>query len=808
MDLEALVDSLTLEEQVALLAGADFWTTVPVPRVAIPAIKVTDGPNGARGGGALLGGVKTACFPVGIALASTWNTELVGHIGQALAEEARSKGARVLLGPTVNLHRHPLNGRNFECFSEDPLLSARIACAYIRGLQERGVAATIKHYVGNESEFERMSMSSEIDERTLRELYLVPFEAAVRDAGAWSVMAAYNRVDGTFASEHPRLLRDLLKGEWAFEGVVMSDWFATHTTSEAARAGLDLEMPGPTQHRGGALVDAMRSGTVEAAHVRDGATRMLRLIERVGGFSDPTIHPEQATDRPEHRALIRRAGAEGTVLLKNAGVLPLDAASLRSLAVIGPNAAVAQIMGGGSAQVNAYYRVSPLEGIRAHLAGAATAVRHEPGCSNRRLLALLPGGLHVDYFDGAEPDGEPVSSEQRDEAELMWLDTRPAGVAGDVFSARLSTTYVPAETGEFQFGLVSAGLSRLYVDGALVVDNWDGWQPGESYFGAGSDEITGARQLEGGNTYRIEVDYAHRQRGPFGLKAVRIGVELPLGEAAMQRAVDLAAASDAAVVCAGLSGEWDTEGRDRTNIDLTGPQDELIRRVAAANPRTVVVLQSGGPLRMPWLGEVAAVLEAWYPGQECGNAIADVLFGAVNPSGRLPQTFPMRLEDNPAFGNYPGEDDHVRYAEGVFIGYRHYASRGISPLFAFGHGLSYTSFEYRHLQIRTGPLVQVSLDVTNVGSREGLEVVQLYVRDVASSVERPTFELKGFSKVALEAGQTASVNFELDRRALAFYDPARGAWHAEAGEFEVLVGAASDDIRLRGSFSLAEDAWP
>jgi beta-glucosidase len=598
--------------------------------------------------------------------------DLVQRVGQALAEEALSKGARVLLGPTVNLHRHPLNGRNFECFSEDPLLTARLACAYIEGLQARGVAATIKHYAGNESEFERMTINSEIDERTLRELYLVPFEAAVKLARTWAVMAAYNRLNGTHAAEHPRLLREILEGEWGFDGVVMSDWFATHTTSEALNGGLDLEMPGPTRFRGQALVDAVRAGSVDAVRVRESALRMLRLIERVGAFADPTIPPERATDRPEHRALIRQAGAEGTVLLKNDGLLPLDAPRLESLAVIGPNAALAQIMGGGSAQVNAYYRVSPLDGIRAHL----TDVRYAAGCANHRLLPLLPGGVSLHYFDTETPRGDPVSSERRDEAELMWLDTLPPGVMSDVFSARVSTRFVPAESGEYQFSLVSAGLSRLYVDGELLVDNWTDWKPGNNYFGAGSDEVIGSRCLDGGREYPVEVEYGHRERGPFGLKAVRVGVELPLGEAAMQRAVELAAISDVAVLCVGLSGEWDTEGRDRPGIDLVGRQNELIRRVAAVSRRTVVVLQSGGPVAMPWIDDVSAVLEAWYPGQECGNAIADVLFGVVNPSGRLPQTFPLRLEDNPAFGNYPGENGRVCYAEGVFVGYRHYQARG------------------------------------------------------------------------------------------------------------------------------------
>jgi beta-glucosidase len=378
-----------------------------------------------------------------------------------------------------------------------------MARAYISGLQSRGIAATVKHYVGNESEFERMTISSDIDERALREIYLVPFEAAVKDARVWAVMAAYNKVNGTFASEHPRLLLDLLKREWGFDGVVMSDWFATHTTAAAANAGLDLEMPGPTRHRGMALVEAVQSGEVGAESIRDSARRMLRLIQRVGAFEDPTVPAEQAIDRPEDRALIRRAGAEGAVLLKNDGLLPLDASRLASIAVIGPNAATAQIMGGGSAQVNAHYHVSPLEGIAARVDGKAT-VGHEPGCTNHRLLPVLRGGVRVEYFNGPDLEGQVVAREERPDGELMWLHELPSGVSGDAFSARLHGQLVAEASGEHQFGLVSAGLSRLYVDGNLLVDNWSDWQPGDNYFGAGGREAIGVLRLEAGRTYRPE----------------------------------------------------------------------------------------------------------------------------------------------------------------------------------------------------------------------------------------------------------------------------------------------------------------
>ncbi len=816
--LESILGSMTLEEQVSLLAGADFWRTVPNVRLDIPAIKVSDGPNGARGGGTLVGGAKAASFPVGIALASTWNTALVNQIGQALAEEAKSKGARVLLAPTVNIHRSPLNGRNFECYSEDPYLAARTAVAYVQGVQSQGVGATVKHFVGNESEFERMTISSEIDERALREIYLPPFEAAVTQAGAWAVMAAYNKVNGTYAGENCRLLNDILKQEWGFKGLVVSDWFATHSTAAAANSGLDLEMPGPTLYRGAKLVAAVQAGEVSAEAVKDSARRVLRLIGRVGAFEDPAIPAEQSIDRPEHRALIRRAGAESIVLLKNNGVLPLDQATLRRIAIIGPNARTAQIMGGGSAQLNPHYRVSPFDGIVAQ-AGEAVEVGYELGCTNYKLLPLLNSerlasavgqpGFVAEYFNSPDLSGDVAWRTHVPQAEVMWFNEVGPGIDPGRFSVRYSSRFTPTDSGEHHFGLVSAGLSRLFVNGQLVVDNWEAWQPGDTYFGEGSPEAVGAVGLRAGQPYDLTVEYAAKAIRGLGLRAVRLGVVRPPDDDAIERAVHLAARSDVALLCVGLNGEWDTEGQDRPNMDLPGRQDELIERVAAANPRTVVVLQTGGPVTMPWLERVAGVIEAWYPGQECGNAIADVVFGAVNPAGRLPQTFPVRLEDNPTFINYPGENGKVRYGEGIFAGYRYYEKKQVAPLFPFGFGLSYTSFAYGNASLSAdgiGPDGQLTLsvDVTNTGLRAGQEVVQLYVRDVVSRLARPSKELKGFAKVDLAPGETATVTLSLGKEALAYWDDGQQAWVAEAGAFGILVGSSSQDIRVQAEFRFTD----
>ncbi|PIO97860.1 beta-glucosidase family protein [Pleomorphomonas carboxyditropha] len=796
-DIEALLDAMTLEEQASLLAGADFWTTVPIPRLGIPSIKVSDGPNGARGGGSLVGGVKAASFPVGIALGASWNPALVEEIGGALAEEARSKGASVLLAPTVNIQRSAVNGRNFECYSEDPHVTATLAAAYVTGLQKGGVGATVKHFVGNESEIQRTTMSSDIDDRALREIYLPPFEAAVKTAGTFAVMSSYNRLNGTFTSEHKALLTDLLKEEWGFSGIVMSDWFGSHSTAPTIEAGLDLEMPGPTRDRGDKLVAAVRAGEVEAETVRDAARRLLTLIERVGGFEAPDIPAEEAIDKPAHRALIRRAGAEAIVLLKNDGILPLDLAG-KTIAAIGPNAEAAQIMGGGSAQLNPHYAVSPADGLRALT--SENQLRSAAGVTANRLMPLIPGPFEVDVYGRPDLSGPVVAHQSHPLGEVMWFNAVAPGVADADFSLRATTRFTPSETAEHVFGLVSIGPSRLVVDGRTVVDISETWAPGDNYFECGNREARGTIALEAGRPVDVVVEYRFVQAIALNLKAIRVGVAVPLGDRAFAEAVELARASDVAIVHAGRSGEWDTEGNDLPGIELPGRQDELIAAVAAANPNTVVVLQTGGPVAMPWLDKVRAVIEAWYPGQEAGNAIADVLTGTAEPGGRLAQTFPRRIEDTPVETGdpltYPGRDGHVAYREGVFVGYRHYEKAGIEPLFPFGHGLSYTTFDWGVPTVDRPAfdgdgLVTVRVRVTNSGLRPGSEVVQLYVAPPASGVDRPVQELRAFAKLHLAPGESAEATMTLAARAFSYFDAARNAFVAEKGRYRLIAAASS-----------------
>ena len=815
--LDDLIKQMTLQEKVSLLGGSDFWHTTPVSRLGIPALKVTDGPNGARGGD-FTNGVKAACFPAGIALASTWNTALIEQVGQALGQEALTKGARVLLAPTVNIHRSPLNGRNFECFSEDPFLSARMAVAYIQGVQSQGVGTTVKHYICNDSEFERTTINSVVGERALREIYLAPFQAAIQEAKSWAIMASYNAINGTFASEHPYFLTDILRKEWGFDGVVISDWFmSVKSTAASVNAGLDLEMPGPPLWRGEKLLQAVEQGEVDEATIDESVCRLLRLFVKAGLFEHPEEAPEQAIDRPEHRAIARSAASEGIVLLKNeANLLPLQAQTLKSLAIIGPNAKVARIMGGGSAQVNVHYAVTPFDGIVTKVA-EQTTIGYEQGCSIHKLLPLLDTaqvsaseegsvhGLTVEYFNGPEPTGAPVGTEIKGSSELMWLGALPEGVNPQQFSSRLTGRFTPDETGPYTFSLVSSGLSRLSLDGQEVLDNWKNQMPGDSYFGMGSTEVKATLHLEAGHTYLLTAEYskgAHQM-----LAAVRLGCLPPQPADAIERAAKLAAASDVALVFVGTSGEWESEGFDRPDIELPGEQVRLIEQVAAANKNTIVVLNTGSPIAMRWLDNVAAVVQAWFPGQECGNAIADVLFGDTNPSGKLPQTFPVRVEDNPAYINYPGENGKVHYGEGLFVGYRYYEKKKVMPLFPFGFGLSYTTFSYGPLQLSAREIapydtLQVSLVVTNTGERAGKEIVQLYIKDVTASLHRPEKELKAFAKVHLEPGESKTVTLSIGREALAYYDDLARAWVAEAGVFELLVGSSSQDIRATDTFTL------
>jgi beta-glucosidase len=702
---------------------------------------------------------------------------------------------------------HITNGRNFECYSEDPVLTGKLASGYIRGMQAKGVSATIKHYAGNESEIQRTTINSVIDECALREIYLLPFEMAVKEAGTWGIMSSYNKVNGIYAAENHWLLTEVLRGEWGYDGIVMSDWFGSRSTEPTINAGLDLEMPGPTRDRGAKLEAAVETGKVNPERIRDSALNILRLMERTGALTDHMPHEEFANDRPEHRALIRRAGAEGTVLLKNdRNLLPLAKLGSGKIAMIGPNAKVAQIMGGGSAQLNAHYRISPWQGL-ANALGDESRLIYARGADNNKFAPMLTGPFTAEYFASDDLSGPVVHTEIIENVQLFMFGLIGGGkVDPRAFSLRLTGTFMPVSDGEHVAGIFSTGPARLFVDGVLIANAWNDWTQGTTFFEEGCDEATGQVALQEGHVHQVVIEFASKESANLTFSALQAGIGKPLGADDIATAVAAAQQADTAIIFAGRNGEWDMEGADLPNMKLTGLQDELIAKVAAANPKTIVVLQTGTPVEMPWINAVPAVLQSWYPGQEAGNAIADVLFGDAEPGGRLPQTFPVKWADNPSHSQdpeiYPGLNGKVRYEEGLFIGYHHYEKHGIAPLFPFGHGLSYTSFSWSNLRLEVdGENVVVSLYVTNTGNRTGQEVVQIYVEDTAPILPRPRRQLKAFEKLTLTAGDTQTAHLVLRPRDFAIYDTKFGGWIARAGAFTIQAAASATDIRLSGAVS-------
>lgn len=813
--IEELILAMSLEEKVSMCAGSTTWLSTGVERLAIPAFKMSDGPNGVRGEGK--GGITSTCFPVGTALACTWNEELIYAVGEAIGEEALLKDAQVLLGPTVNLHRHPLGGRNFECYSEDPYLTGKIGCAYIKGVQSKNVAASVKHFVCNDSEFQRHTISSEVSERVLRELYLLPFEMIVKDAKVWSLMSSYNKVNGVWASENDYLLNQILKDEWGFDGYVVSDWSGHNNTAACANGGLDLEMPGPARTMGAKLLQAVEDGEVEENTLNEKCRRLLRTLVRTKRLHRMQPKQESASDSQVVRELSRTVAVESMVLLKNDGLLPLAKDELKKIVVIGPNAAVANIQGGGSAGVSPPYAVSPLEGIQQKCAGQLEVV-YSQGCRNHKMLPYIDTknlapvdgdwgqGFLVEYFDNLDLSGDAVEVKRIRRSEFLWFGEFSDKVDALSFSARVSGKLRVDVSGSYQISLASAGLSKLYVDDELVIDNWDKQQSGELYFSQGSTEVVETLELAAGTEYFMHVEFSRKQAG--FVAGLRLGLLEPPQVDSIAEAVKLASESDVAILCVGLNSEWDTEGYDRKDMSFPGDQVKLIKAVAKANKNTVVVLNNGSSVEMhEWLDDVKAVLEAWYPGQECGNAIADILFGDANPSGKLTQTFPVKLEDTPAYPNYPGENGKVVYGEGLFMGYRHYDAKAIEPAFAFGYGLSYTSFGYSNLQLSKQEYsvdeeVKLTLDLSNTGDRQGAEVVQLYVRELNPHMARAAQELKGFKKVSLSPGESKKVEFGLSFRDFAYYDDISKSWRVDAGEFEIRVGSSSRDIRLGATFPM------
>ncbi len=795
---EDLLGQMTLDEKIALLAGAEVFKLESVPRLGVPGLRLTDGPTGVRSNTAK----PATVFPVAVALAATWNPEMAGEVAGAIAREARALGEVAILAPTINIVRTPVWGRNFETYSEDPHLTAQVAIAFVNGMQAEGIGTSLKHYAANNQEEQRMTVSSEVDERTLREIYLAAFEDVVKQANPWTVMAAYNKVNGTYASENRHLLTEILKDEWKYDGVVVSDWGAVHSTAPAANAGLDLEMPGPSRYFGQKLVDAVKAGEVSERQIDENARRMVRFILRTGAL-DGTTQPAGELLSERHRDIARRAAEEGTVLLKNDGnLLPFDPKAIKTLAVIGPNAESFRMQGDGSSRVHPSRRVTLLESLQALLPD--TKIEYAQGADNEPfppvaivdMFSTDPAheapGLTAEFF--AEPDfsGEPV----RSNTERRFFRYLGEGNPGHV-GYRWKGWFWPAKSGVHEFGICGRGPATLKVDGKTIIDASSVQHPDpHDLVGRINIRRLGSVHLEAGRAVPVELTFVWPTERT-SLEFMNFGVRQPAGHA--EEAIALAKRSDAVVLVVGSASTTEAEGYDRADMDLPGKQNELVEAVLAVNPRTVIAINSGSPMTMPWIDKANAVVLPWLPGEEGPNALARVLFGVASPSGRLPVTFPAKFEDNPVHGTYDG-GQKAPYSEGLFVGYRHYDRKNLAPLFAFGHGLTYTSFAYSDLDAPSaatgGEPLDVRITVANTGKRAGKETVQLYVQPLKPSAPGPIKQLRGFAKVALNAGETRTVTIKLSPRSFSFYDTRAKRWMVDPGEYVIQAAASAGDSKL------------
>jgi beta-glucosidase len=813
---QALLARLSVADKVALLTGSDAWHVPGCPEIGLRPIVTSDGPAGVRG---VIKDERapSTSLPCPSALGATWDPGLVAEVGAALGREARSKAVDVLLAPTINLMRTPLGGRGFECFAEDPVLTAALAVAYVRGVQSAGVGATAKHFVGNDSETRRWTYDAQIAEDVLRELYLAPFEAAVLEGGAMAVMAAYSGVNGASMTGNGALLRGLLKDEWGYDGLVVSDWHAARHTVSTAVAGLDLCMPGPDGPWGARLAAAVADGRVSEEILDDKVARLLRLARRVGALGPDTR--DLGPFGPADPALLRRAAAASFVVLRNEdATLPLDPAALRRsgtpvITVTGPNAFRPTIQGGGSAGVMAAGVSLPADAIAAALAGRAT-VRAAQGCQTWESVPAPPPGSLLDPVTG-EPgvqqefraaDGALLAAEHRDSSVLTWWDSVPPEIGwGKSGRIVLLATYRPAQSGPHLLGAAGIGGLTLRLDGEVVIDESTRVpdDPVEAMTRPG--EVRTRAWLEAGVpvSLRLELAPAPGGAGPLG---VRLGIVPDAdADALLAEAVAAAAASDAAVVIVGSAELTESEGFDRSTLALPGRQDELVRAVAAACPRTIVVVNAGMPVLLPWADEVAAIVYAWLPGQAMGEALADVLLGVAEPSGRLPVTLPAAEADCPVLHAIPEADGTLRYAEGLLIGYRGYDASGARPRYPFGHGLGYTTWAYEAVSgagsVPAGRDLELTVRVRNTGARTGREVVQAYVAGPAGP-GRPARALAAFGAVTAAPGEAAEVRIRVPARAFARWDTAAGGWAWPPGRFEVGVGRSARDLRLTSAVTM------
>lgn len=809
--IDAILSRMTIEQKLDIIGGQDDFYIRAYPELGLPRLRMADGPIGVRHGG------PATTMAGGISLAASWDPALAAREGTEIARDARAKGVHFMLGPAVNIYRAPMNGRNFEYLGEDPYLAGKIAVGYIEGMQSEGVSATIKHFAANNSEFDRHNTDAVIDERTLREIYLPAFEAAVKEGHVGSVMDSYNLINGSHASQNVHLNIDILKKEWGFPGLLMSDWTSTYDALGVTNGGLDMEMPKGVFMNRETLLPLIKQGKVSVATIDDKVRRILRTAIQFGWLDREQLDLSISRYNREGDQVALDAAREGAVLLKNDGnLLPLKKNLGMSVLVVGPNAHPAVPVGGGSARVVPFESVSLIQGVSDYL-GDAGKVYYNAGLPTISELSEATSftttsqggtpGLNAQYFVNPNLQGKPYLT--RVEKDVNLGPTSKSNLPAEAMSSRWTGYYNPQTSGKYDLFVSSTGEDggyyRVYVDGKIVLDDW-----------TTSRELLGIVTLSlDANPHKVVLE--HHGRSDWLGGHLHLGI-MRQGTYVLPEAKALAARADVVIVAVGFDPESESEGADRT-FRLPPGQDELIQSMVAANKNTVVVLNAGGNVDMnAWIDSVPALLQAWYPGQEGGKAAAEILFGDVNPSGRLPATFERHWEDNPVHDSYypPAGTNKVIYKEGVFVGYRGYEKNGSKPLFPFGYGLSYTTFKYGNLAIKpadasaksetlSAPLYQVSFDVTNTGTREGADVAQVYVAEPHAKVARPAKELKGFARISLKPGETKTATVVLDGRAFAYYDADAKQWHADPEEFEILVGRSSQDIELRGKLTLTSE---
>ena len=796
-----LLSRMTLEEKVDFVGGDEFKSKKNV-RLGIPAITMADGPLGPNTHR------RSTNYSSMLNLGATFNPELMYQIAEQLGEETRIHGRNMLLGPNVNIARVPNNGRTFEAFGEDPYLMSKMVVPYVKGVQSKNVITSTKHWVANNQEWNRFVVDAEVGERALREIYFPAFKAAVQESDTWTIMAAYNSINGYFACENDYLLNKVLKDEWGFTGFVVTDWGGAQSTLLMANSGADLEMPNG-KFWGDNLLNAVKDGVVSEATLDDKVRRILRVTFKAGLFDESVDKYGGILDLPHRRALALKTAEESIVLLKNANnFLPLDKNKVKSIAVIGPNGNVARMYGSGSAYLDGNYAISPFIGIT-NKVGENISVKFEQGIPDRAVNAPMVGaeyfttndgkpGIYAEYYNNKEQEGEPVYTTIEKDLNFNWgWDSPKAGVVNlDKWSAKFTGKFKSPGEGWYEIGFRVDNGVRLFIDGEKVLDAW---------LGAIAGKFNSVRyKFEEGRAYEIQVDFFEN----IGTCQCQLGLVPFNAEEKIQDAVELASKSEVVILALGLDPTLEGESVDRVRLGLDDDQLKLVDRVLEANDNAVVVLYNGTPITMDgWLEKVPAVVEVFYPGQEGGNALANILFGDVNPSGKLPITFPKKMEDTPVADNYPGEKLNAYYTEGIFVGYRHYDKNNIKPLFPFGFGLSYTTFEFSDLKLSKTSMnkedeLEVEVTIKNTGKVDGDEIVQLYISDKEASVKREVKSLKGFTRVSLKAGESKTVSLKIDKSALSFYDVKSKSWVVEPGEFEVLVGNSSRNILLNDTFKV------